>query len=211
MPAQRLAFVAPLEGDDDVVWDADGGWCHVVAGHPFVVFAAEQGWEPMPLPESYEDGDRAVCDWRTASGTHVRLMLDTIIGVTRVELQGESAAATEAVIRAGWECRNYTEALSVLDQLNTLGQAQACHELRLLAATGPADPDPRVVRAVEAAVQDGRPAVRSVAMTVVNYLQWQEFRPSVEQLANADADTEVARAASSVRFLLDVMSRAGGH
>ncbi|GLW12745.1 hypothetical protein Misp01_78730 [Microtetraspora sp. NBRC 13810] len=207
MPIQRLAFVAPLDEDDDVEWDADGGWCHVVAGHPFVAFAAEQGWESMPLPESYEDGDRAVCAWRTADGTLVRLTLDTVIAVTLVELQGDSTTATEAMIRSVWECRTCAEALSMLALVSTLGTAQARRELRSLAATGPADPDPRVVRAVEAAVHDARPAVRSEAMTVVRYLKWQEFRPSVEHLVRVEADDAVG---SNTRFLLDMMRQAAG-
>ncbi|MFI1333116.1 hypothetical protein ACH4U7_24015 [Streptomyces sp. NPDC020845] len=207
MPTRRLAFVAPLDEDDEVEWDADGGWCHVAANHPFAMFAVGQGWRPIALPESYEDGDRAVREWQTLDHTVVRLTLDTIIAVSHVELQGDSIETTEAVIRAAWECGTSSDVLSALKHLNTLGEAQAKQELRRLAVTGPRDPDARVVEMLEGAVRDPRPRVRSAAMTVVQYLKWQELRPSVEEVLRLDPDDV---AASSVLFLLDLVGQAEG-
>ncbi|MES4901468.1 MULTISPECIES: hypothetical protein [unclassified Streptomyces] len=202
MPTRRLALVAPLDEDAEVEWDADGGWCHVAANHPFAMFAVGQGWRSIPLPESYEDGDRAVREWQTLDHTVVRLTLDTIIAVSHVELQGDSIETTEALIRAAWECGTYADVLSALTHLNTLGATQAERDLRRLAVTGTGEPDTRAVEMIEGAVRDPRPEVRSAAMTVVQYLKWQELRPSVEEVLRLDPDDV---AASSVLFLLDLM------
>ncbi|MEU0566882.1 hypothetical protein ABZ297_16035 [Nonomuraea sp. NPDC005983] len=202
MPTRRLAFAAPLDEDSEVEWDADGGWCRVAPKHPFVVFAVEQGWKPLQLPEWYDDGDRAACDWQTPDKAFVRLTLDTIIAVSHVELWGDSIERTEAVIRAGWECKAYGDVLSALGHLDALGAAQAKQELRRLAVTGPRDPDTRTVEVVEAAVRDPGPKIRSEAMKVVLYLKWQELRPSVEHALSLDPDDVTA---SNALFLLDLM------
>ncbi|MEV0232668.1 hypothetical protein [Nonomuraea sp. NPDC050786] len=207
MSTQRLAFVAPLDEDSEVEWDEDGGWCHVATNHPFVVFAGDQRWQPIRLPESYGDGDRAACDWQTPDKTVVRLTLDTIVAVSHVELQGDSVKTTEATIRTSWECGSYADVLSGLVHLHMLSEAQAKQELRRLAVTGPRDPDARAVEVVEAAVRDPRPKVRSAAMTVVQYLKWQEFRPSVEEVLRLDSDDV---AASTVLYLLDLVRQAAG-